>query len=273
MDVAVLPTRRDEAWRYSDLAAVASVWPVPAPELIEVAAGESVARVIVQDAALDMVAIRDFRVVLHERATATVHVLNIGGSLGRVSIDVTCHEGGHFELGAAIIGGGEQTLEIVTTLNHIEPNATSNQIVRSVLGGKATGSYLGKVAVARGAQKTDASQSVKAMLLTRTATANAKPELEIFADDVKCAHGATVGELDAGALFYLESRGITPADAKALLLRGFIGSVFEGIADAGERARVEAAAQAALERMLSLPLPLGKGRGPSRSDGKGEGDE
>ena len=162
MDVATLPTRRDESWRYSDLEAVASVWPVPAPEVIEVAAGDSVSRVIIQDAALDAVAIRDFRVVLHPHATATFHVLNTGGRLGRVTIDVTAHEGSHFELGAAMLGTGDQTLEIVTTLNHIEPNATSNQVVRSVLGGKATGSYLGKVAVARHAQKTDASQSVKA---------------------------------------------------------------------------------------------------------------
>ncbi|MES2045458.1 MAG: SufD family Fe-S cluster assembly protein [Pseudomonadota bacterium] len=250
MTALALPTRRDEAWHYADLEAVASVWPVPAAELIEVAASEMLHRVIVQDAALDAVAIRDFRVVLHAGATATIHVLNIGGRYGRVAIDVTCHEGSHFELGGAILGGGAQTLEIVTTLNHIEPNATSNQVVRSVLGGKATGSYLGKVAVARDAQKTDASQSVKAMLLTRTATANAKPELEIFADDVKCAHGATVGELDKQALFYLASRGIAPAEAKALLLRAFIGTVFDGIADQAERERVEAAAQAALERLL-----------------------
>jgi Fe-S cluster assembly protein SufD len=245
-----IPTRRDEAWRYSDLEAVASVWPVPAAETIEVPAGETFARVIVQDAATDAVAIRDYRVILRAGATATFHVLNVGGQLGRVTIDVTCHEGAHFELGAAMLGGGDQTLELVTTLNHIEPNATSNQVVRSVLGGRATGSYLGKVAVARHAQKTDASQSVKAMLLTRTATANAKPELEIYADDVKCAHGATVGELDANAVFYLGSRGIAPAEAKAMLLRAFIGSVFEGIGDMAERERVAAAAQTALERML-----------------------
>jgi len=254
-----LPTRRDESWRYSDLDAVASVWPVPAAETIEVAAGEHVSRIIIQDEALDAVAIRDIRVVLHKGATATVHVLNIGGKLGRIAIDVTCHEGAHFELGGAILGSGQQTLEIVTTLNHIEPNATSNQVVRSVLAGRATGSYLGKVAVARHAQKTDASQSVKAMLLSRTATANAKPELEIFADDVKCAHGATVGELDAMALFYLASRGIAPAEAKVLLLQAFVASAFAEIADADERAKVEAAALAALERMLGANAPLGGG--------------
>jgi Fe-S cluster assembly protein SufD len=245
-----IPTRRDEAWRYSDFNALATAWPVPTGEVIRVAAGEEIARLVVQDADSDEVAVRDFTVILERGARATFHILNTGGKLGRVAIDVTCHEGSHFELGGAIIGGGEQTLEIVTTLNHIEPNATSNQVVRSVLGGKATGSYLGKVAVARDAQKTDASQSVKAMLLTRTATANAKPELEIFADDVKCAHGATVGELDANALFYLQSRGIAPAEAKTLLLRAFIGSVFDGIGNVVQREAVEAAAQIALERIL-----------------------
>ncbi|MBA3878454.1 MAG: Fe-S cluster assembly protein SufD [Sphingobium sp.] len=245
-----LPTRRDESWRYSDLEAVASVWPIPAPERIEVAPGGEIARVIVQDAARDAVAIHDYAVVLGAGARATFHILNTGGRLGRVTIDVTLHEGAHFELGGAMLGGAEQTLEIVSTMRHIEPHATSNQVVRSVLGGRATGSYLGKVAVARHAQKTDASQSVKAMLLARTATANAKPELEIYADDVKCAHGATVGELDANALFYLMSRGIAPPQAKALLLRGFIADVFDGVADAGAREAIEAAASAALERML-----------------------
>jgi len=248
--MTALPTRRDESWRYSDLEAVASVWPIAAPERIVVAAGDEIARVIVQDAAPDVVAIHDYVVVLGAGARATFHVLNTGGRLGRVTIDVTLHDGAHFELGGAMLGAGEQTLELVTTMRHIEPNATSNQTVRSVLGGQATGSYLGKVAVARHAQKTDASQSVKAMLLARTATANAKPELEIFADDVKCAHGATVGELDANALFYLASRGLPPAEAKALLLRGFIAGVFDDVADEAAREALEIAATAALERML-----------------------
>jgi len=248
--MTALPTRRDESWRYSDLEAVASVWPIAAPERIVVAAGDEIARVIVQDAAPDVVAIHDYVVVLGAGARASFHVLNTGGRLGRVTIDVTLHDGAHFELGGAMLGAGEQTLELVTTMRHIEPNATSNQTVRSVLGGQATGSYLGKVAVARHAQKTDASQSVKAMLLARTATANAKPELEIFADDVKCAHGATVGELDANALFYLASRGLPPAEAKALLLRGFIAGVFDDVADEAAREALEIAATAALERML-----------------------
>ena len=85
--------------------------------------------------------------------------------------------------------------------------------------------------MARGAVGTDAAQSVRAMLLSRTATANAKPELEIFADDVKCAHGCAVGELDAQGLFYLESRGLTPEDAKKLMLQAFVAEAFSGAAD------------------------------------------
>ena len=105
------------------------------------------------------------------------------------------------DLGAVILGNGDQTLEIITTVTHAEPEATSRQTVRSVLGSQATGTYLGKVAVARGADGTDAAQSVRAMLLSRTATANAKPELEIYADDVACGHGSTCMELDPDLVF------------------------------------------------------------------------
>ena len=169
-----------------------------------------------------------------------------GARYGRIALDVTLHDGAHFEFGGVQVAGNTDTVEIVTIVRHIEPNATSNQVVRSVLGGAATGSYLGKVAVARDAQKTDAAQSVKAMLLDRTATANAKPELEIYADDVKCAHGATVGELDKTALFYLAARGLPPAEARTLLLQAFVAEVFAG---AAARDELEAAALAAVETL------------------------
>lgn len=225
--MTALPTRRDEAWRYADLEAVARLWPLPAPERILVPAGESYARAIVQDKG----GIHQIDLVLEAGAEAAIHVLNCGGDYGRIELNVTLHEGADFTLGAAQIGGDAQTLEIITTVTHAEPKATSRQMVRSVLAGQATGTYLGKVAVARGAQQTDSEQSVKAMLLDRTATANAKPELEIFADDVKCAHGCAIGELDPMALFYLQSRGLTPTDAQTLLLQAFISEVFEGAMD------------------------------------------
>lgn len=239
--MTTLPTRRDEAWRYSDLDAVARLWPVPPATVIDVPAGETVVRHLVAESG-----IHDFAITLGAGARLDFHVLNAGAGYGRVALDVTLHDGAHFEFGGVQIGGGSANLEIVTTVRHIEANATSKQTVRSILGGTATGSYLGKVAVARDAQHTDSEQSVKAMLLARTATANAKPELEIYADDVKCAHGATVGELDKNAMFYLAARGLPPAEAQTLLLQAFVAEVFEG---AEARAELEASALAALERL------------------------
>lgn len=250
MTLLDLPSRRDEAWRYSDVEAAASVWPTPAPVRIDVPAGESAAHHLLQDASEGAVAIRDYVITLGAGARCDFHVLNIGGRLGRVTLDVTLGEGAHFHLGGAIIGAGSQTLEIVTSVTHAQPHGSSAQTIRSVLAQQATGSYLGKIAVARHAQKTDAEQSVKAMLLDRTATANAKPELEIYADDVKCAHGATVGELDKAALFYMASRGMEPALARTLLLRSFIAGVFDSVADEAVREQLEAAALAKLEALV-----------------------
>src|SRR5438270_250473 len=175
---------------------------------------------------------------------------NIAPVYGRIELDVSLAQGADFELFGANIGTGHSTNEIVTNVRHIGENGRSRQTVRSVLNGKATGSYLGKVEVARGAQKTDAEQSVKAMLLDRGATANCKPELEIFADDVKCAHGASVGELDAMQLFYAESRGLDPASARALLLEGFVMGLWESVSDEAQRDRIASAAQDALRAVV-----------------------
>jgi len=244
-----LPTRRDEAWRYSDLDAVARIWPVAEPDRLIVPAGEARALTLLLDEGADAVSIHDHSVEIGAGGTLSVHLLTLGGALGRVTFDVTLARGAHFELKAALVGSAAQTIELVTTVTHAEPEATSRQTVRAIAADRATTSYLGQVRVARDAQKTDAAQSFKAMLLDRTATANAKPELEIFADDVKCAHGATVGELDKAALFYMASRGLDPAGAQALLLRAFIAGLFDDMTDESEHARFEAAALAKLEAL------------------------
>ena len=238
-----LPTRRNEEFRYADLDALAKLWPLPERERIVVPEGGSFVRAIVQEAG----GVTQLALTLAKGARASIHVLNAGGDYGRIELDVTLHEGADFTLGGAQLGTAGQTLEIVTTVTHAEPGAVSRQVVRSVLGQQATGTYLGKVAVSRGANGTDASQSVRAMLLDRTATANAKPELEIFADDVKCAHGCAVGELDKNGLFYLQSRGLPPAEAKALMLQAFIAEAFVGAED---EERLSALALAKLEAML-----------------------
>lgn len=240
---SLAPDRRDEDYRYADLAALASVWPV-AVEAITVPAGESGTLTLVPTGAT---VARHLAITLGEGARFDLRLLNAGHAYGRIAVAVELGAGADFTLGAAQLGRGSETLEIVTTVRHVAPDATSRQVVRSVLAGAATGTYLGKVAVARGANGTDAGQSVRAMLLDRTATANARPELEIYADDVKCAHGCAVGELDAAGLFYLESRGLPPAAAKRLMLQAFIAEAFTGAAD--EAVLVEQAL-AALEALL-----------------------
>ncbi len=223
-----LPTRKLEAYRYADVAALETVWSdLAAPERIEIAAHQTLQQIWWPSA--DPVQVRRVEIVLEAGASANIFALNTATTYGRIEIDVSLADGAHFGLDAANIGSGTATLEIVTIVRHIGIAATSRQTVRSVLGGKAVGSYMGKVAVARGAQQTDSVQSVKAMLLDRGATANAKPELEIYADDVKCAHGATVGELEPEQLFYAASRGLDPAAARALLLEGFVAGLWSDI--------------------------------------------
>ena len=243
--MTALPTRKLEAFRYADIDALASVWSdLAPPESIEVVARETLQQIWLPGD--EDVQVRRVHLTLGTGASAGIFALNTARVYGRIELDVTLRDGSHFALDAANIGGATSTLEIVTTINHAEPNATSRQNVRSVLGGKAVGTYLGKVAVARGADGTDSEQSVKAMLLDRGATANAKPELEIYADDVKCAHGATVGELDAAQLFYAATRGLDPASARALLLEGFVGGLWDEL---GPDSGIAIAARTALREV------------------------
>ena len=243
--MTALPTRKLESFRYADIDALASVWAdLAQPDIIEITAQQKVQQIWLPSG--EAVQLKRVEVTLHAGASASIFAVNTAAHYGRIEIDVSLHEGAHFSLHAANIGGGSSNLEIVTVVRHLEPSATSRQMVRSVLGGKAVGSYLGKVAVSRDAQHSDSVQSVKAMLLDRGATANAKPELEIYADDVKCAHGASVGELDREQLFYAAARGLDPASARALLLDGFVGGLWDD-AEGGEA--IAELTRAALKRV------------------------
>jgi Fe-S cluster assembly protein SufD len=240
---APFPTRKQEEWRYADLDALDGVWgELAEPESIAVLPGQSVEQVWLPGT--DEVQVRRVKIALGEGARARIFALNAAADYGRIEVEVTLASDADFELFGANIGGGSANLEIVTNVRHEGERGRSRQTVRSVLGGKAIGTYLGKVEVARDAQKTDAEQSVKAMLLDRGATANCKPELEIFADDVKCAHGATVGELDADQLFYAMARGLDPAAARALLLEGFVMGLWDDAPDDAIRDAARAALRA-----------------------------
>jgi Fe-S cluster assembly protein SufD len=243
---APFPSHKQEEWRYADLDALKPVWEQFADAVtLTVAAGERLEEVWLPSG--DDVQLRRVQLSLGEGAKARIFALNTAPVYGRVELDVSLEEGADVALFSANIGTGLSTNEFVTNVRHVGPGARSRQTIRYVLNGKAMGSYLGKVEVARGAQQTDGEQSVKAMLLDRGATANCKPELEIYADDVKCAHGASVGELDAMQLFYAESRGMDPASARALLLEGFVMGLWDA---ASEPDAIREAARAALQKVV-----------------------
>lgn len=159
-------------------------------------------------------------------------------------------EGAYGEAGGALLTRGGEKADSATVAEHAAPEGTSRQIWRAVAAGTSTASIASRAEVRRNAQKTDGEQSLRGLLLKRTATVNLKPELEIFADDVKCAHGATVGELDAKALFYMQSRGIPEAQAKALLTRAFVTDALDRIGDEAVRDALAADADAWLEAAL-----------------------
>ena len=244
---APFPTHAQEEWRYADLEALKPVWQHFADTVtLTLGAGESLEEVWLPSA--DDVQLRRVRLALGEGARARIFALNNASVYGRIELDVSLEKGAEFELFGANIGTGVSTNEFVTSVRHVGEAGRSRQVIRSVLNGKAVGSYLGKVEVARGAQQTDGEQSVKAMLLDRGATANCKPELEIYADDVKCAHGASIGELDPMQLFYAESRGMDPASARALLLEGFVMGLWDS---ASEPDAICEAARVALRKVVA----------------------
>jgi Fe-S cluster assembly protein SufD len=184
-------------------------------------------------------------------ASLVTVALGAGGMSGRIDGAITlAGEGAYVEMGGALLTRDQQRLECAVAVHHAMPNGQSHQLWRAVAADRSQASLAARVEVARHAQKTDGEQSLRGILLHRTATVNLKPELEIFADDVKCAHGATVGELNAHALFYLESRGIAPGRARALLTRAFVGDALDRIGDETVRAAFAADADAWLEAAL-----------------------
>ena len=132
-----------------------------------------------------------------------------------------------------------QHVDCRTTVDHRHPHGSSRELFKGVLSGKSRGIFNGRVIVRQGAQKTDAQQKNENLLLGIGAEVDSQPQLEIEADDVKCSHGSTIGQLDDDALFYLRSRGIGEAEAMALLTRGFAAQITDRIASAALRERIE----------------------------------
>ena len=230
-DVATLPTTRDEDWRYADAAALRDLTAetLDGWHEITLAAGETQVQTHVLDDSAP--GVTRVRLVLGKGARAEVYAIASAGAYTRLEVEVTLARGAHFEFGGATIGGGDATREFVTRVRHAEPEATSNQIIRAVHWNRAIGNFLGRIEVVRDAQKTDAAQNFRAILLEKGASANTKPELEIFADDVKCAHGAAIGALDDSAGYYMAARGIPPHVARRLQVQAFVADAFVAMED------------------------------------------
>jgi Fe-S cluster assembly protein SufD len=248
-ELATLPTARDEEWRYADFTALEGLAPEEFDKWkeIELAPGETRRKCLVLDGSGPE--LHRVRLTVGEGARAELFAVNAGGDYLRLEVVVRLARAAHFQFGGVIIGGGEATREFVTRVDHAEPDASSEQVVRAVHWGKATGNFLGRIDVARDAQKTDAAQDFKGLLLERGASANAKPELEIYADDVKCAHGAAIGQMDETARFYMAARGLPPEVAQKLLVRAFVADAFAALEDESERdALLDAAVRALGDR-------------------------
>ncbi|MEA2553649.1 MAG: Fe-S cluster assembly protein SufD [Fimbriimonadaceae bacterium] len=166
----------------------------------------------------------------------------LGAKTSRVDLNFWVG-GEHAEtwLNGAYVGTGDQLVDNHTRIDHAVANCNSFEVYKGILGGHATGVFNGKIFVYEDAQKTDAKQTNQAILLTPTAQVNTKPQLEIFADDVKCTHGATVGELREDARFYLRSRGIPKQEADAILVYAFAAEVLEKISVQSVRDALEKA--------------------------------
>tara|TARA_B100002049_G_scaffold25298_1_gene16789 strand:+ start:754 stop:1512 length:759 start_codon:yes stop_codon:yes gene_type:complete len=250
-EAGTLPTRREEAWRYSAVerlqGAALDAW-----RTIDVPPGESLrdTLVIADGEDTSQTELHRWRVTLGEGARCELYAVLAAAEYARLEIEVTLGKGAHFEFGGITVGGRDTVREFVTRTIHAEPEATSNQTVRAVHWGHGTGNFLGNIDVVRHAQKTDAAQDFKGLLLEKGASVNAVPQLEIFADDVKCAHGASVGQLDETARFYMAARGLSPDLARRLLVQAFVGDALVALDDEELRERMMRVALEKVDKAL-----------------------
>lgn len=181
------------------------------------------------------------QVVLAAKSNFTTHYLSLGGALVRNETRVRFDgERSEATVNGLYLAAGKQHVDNFTVIDHAKPNCASHELYKGILNDRAHGVFNGKIFVRKDAQKTDAKQTNKVLLLSDDATINTKPQLEIFADDVKCTHGATVGQLDATQLFYLQSRGIPLASARRLLTFAFANDIVSRLKMESLREEMEA---------------------------------
>ncbi|MDE2198302.1 MAG: Fe-S cluster assembly protein SufD [Rhodospirillales bacterium] len=209
---------------------------------IRVEEGAALAHLRIQDEAAGAFHTSTVRAEIAAGGTYDSFALTLGARLARMDVHARlAGERAIAHLNAAQLLGGAQHADFTTVVAHDAPHTASRQTVKNVLTGRARGVFQGKIEVARAAQKTDGYQMSQALLLSPEAEIDCKPQLEIYADDVKCSHGATVGALDADQLFYLRSRGVPEAMARTMLVRAFLAEALDPIASDTARHAMEAA--------------------------------
>jgi Fe-S cluster assembly protein SufD len=167
------------------------------------------------------------------------HSLSFGGALVRNDVNAVLSEGCECTLNGLYLVGGDQHIDNHTSIDHAKPHAASHELYKGILEGHSTAVFNGKILVRKDAQKTDAKQTNKNLVLSEDAVINTKPELQILADDVRCTHGATIGQLDPEGIFYLQSRGIGRADARNMLIYAFARDIVDRIKVAPLREQLE----------------------------------
>jgi Fe-S cluster assembly protein SufD len=186
--------------------------------------------------AADLITVETISIIQEKNSLYRAHFLQGGAKLSRTELNIELSgEGAEADLGGVSVLGDRAHADVTTLINHASPCTTSRQLFKKIAGGRSRAIYQGKIKVHEGAIGSDSRQTAKAILLSRHAEADLKPELEILADDVKCAHGAAVGDLDAESLFYLRSRGIPEEESRVLLVEAFLKEVIDGIEDEGTR--------------------------------------
>ncbi len=195
---------------------------------------------------------------LARAATFTSHNVTLGAALSRTDLNVLFDgEGGECTLNGIFIGEESQHLDTHTFIDHARPHCVSRELYKGILDDRARGVFHGTIVVRPGAQKTDAMQTNKNLLLSPEALVDSTPVLEIFADDVKCKHGSTIGQLDANALFYLRSRGIAEKEARAILTYAFAADVAGRLRLPSVRAEIE---ELLGTRLAGAPLSIEEAR-------------
>lgn len=195
---------------------------------IEIGEGAAVDWIVLQEQPDTASLLASFTARLARDAKLRLFIMNAGGRLVREEVVVAVKgEGADFQLRTVNLLAGEGHTDLTMVLDHSVPSTTSTEVVRNVVTGKAKGVFQGRINVHRIAQKTDARMACNTLLMSDDADFSAKPELEIFADDVACGHGATVAEIDHDHLFYLMARGIPEKDARRLLVKAFVAEVIE----------------------------------------------